>query len=139
MLMLYWTKNHWDEMGGGPSIYIDDVKAFNLHINHYSWVYVRAGQHTFSTVWGFKMFGWNPLNGLNMKKEIHFVDGESYFLKLRNWGNGGFYVEKISTSIIRVTEPIAKKEAGTCWFSKPLVSQIDGALKPSENKRTDTE
>jgi hypothetical protein len=132
MLMMYWTKTRWDQGGGGPWIYIDDVKAFKLHVNHYTWIYVRAGQHNFSIMWGFKIFGWNPVNGLNMNKDMSFEDGENYYLRLRNWGDGGMYVEKIYVSLSRVSEQTAKKEATTSWFSKPLVGQIDDVGKQSE-------
>jgi hypothetical protein len=134
MLMLYWPQTRWGQAGGGPSVYIDDVKAFKLHINHYTWIYVRSGQHTFSTVWGSKIFGWNPVSDLNMNKAISLEDGKSYYLRLRNWTsdfsmNPVYTSEKINVAINHVSEQTARKEAGTCWFTKPFVEQIDGALK----------
>ena len=137
MLMIYWNKLHWDEAGGGPSVYIDDQKVLKLHVNHYTWVYVRAGSHTLSTVWGFKIFGWNPLNGLNMKKEFIFADGETCYLKLRNWSNGGMYVQTIYTSLNQVDASTAEKEARTCWFTKPLVNQIDGGTNQPKMPSSD--
>ena len=77
------------------------------------------------------MFGWNPASGLNMHKDFPFEDGESYYLRLNNWANGN-YVETVNVSLDQVTEQAAKKEAGTCWFSKPLVKQIDSKLKQAE-------
>lgn len=139
MLMLYWTKTRWDQSGGGPWIYINNVKAFKLHTNHYSWVYVHAGTNTFSTEWGFKFFGWNPLSGLNMKNDIPFEDGKSYYLRLRNWANDYYYAVKINVEVDQVSEKTANQEAKTCWFTKPLVSQIDGPLKPPENPKIQAE
>ena len=132
MLMMYWPKTRWGQAGGGPSVYFDDVKAFKLPVNHYTWIYVPAGRHTFSTMWGFKIFGLNPLSGLNMKKDIPFEEGHCYYLRMRNWMNNYVYAAKVNVAIDLVNEQTAKKEAGTCWFSKPLVGQIDGAVKQSE-------
>jgi hypothetical protein len=130
MLMIYWPQTHWDQGGGGPWFNIDDVKTFKLHVNHYSWIYVRSGQHALSTVWGFKIFGWNPINGLNMNKDITFEDGKSYYLRMSSWAKGAYVIE-IHVALHQVTEEVAKKEAGTCWFIKPLVSKIDG--KPEQS------
>ncbi len=67
------------------SAYIDNVNAFKLHINHYTWVYIGAGQHNLSTKWGRKVFGWNALSGLDSERIVTFKDGKNYYLKLRSW------------------------------------------------------
>jgi|GEM_PF-3058405 len=137
MLMLYWTQQRWDQRGGGPWVYIDDVKAFKLHTNHYTWIYVRSGQHAFKTKWGFKIFGWEPLSDLNMNKAMFFEDGKNYYFRLSDWmsdfnANVFYYSMKINVAISLVNEQTAMKEAGTCWFTKPLVNQIEGVPKESE-------
>ena len=129
MLMIYWTTGDWSEGGGAGTIYIDDVKTFKMHVNHYSWLYVKAGPHVFRSEWGFKAFNWNPESGLNIKKPMTLQDGKSYYIKMRNWVERDryafSYADHIYTTVKMVPEKAAKMEATTCWFHKPLVSRIE--------------
>ena len=134
MLMVYWNQGFWLQPGyGGMSVYMDNVDAFKLHIDHYTWIYVSAGQHTLSTKWGQKIFGINMLHGLDEERVMTFEDGKNYYLKLRCWEKDYYAYSRIFVSLDLVTEQSAKTQAAICWFSKPLVSQIDDVTNQPES------
>jgi hypothetical protein len=110
-------------VGNPPAIYIDDVMAFKMNGNSYTWVYVKAGEHRFHTKWNF------VLSGLNANRNFTFETGKSYYMKLLFSNDGNPYWMTIRSGIIEVPEEIARKEAATCWYRKPLVLEVNDAAE----------
>lgn len=138
MLMIYWNQIFWLQNGyAGMSVYIDNVNAFKLHLNHYTWIYVREGKHTFRTKWGRKVFGWDPLASLDAEKVMTFADGQCYYLKLISNEHDYYVYSEINIALAPVSEQRAKNQASTCWFSKTLVSQIDGISNQPQSHISD--
>jgi hypothetical protein len=128
MLMMY---RHMTG-GGGPKVLIDDTPVFEMRGDCYSWIYVRSGEHRFRTM-GVRMFG-----NLNFDTQINLAAGHSYYLTLWERRNNYVYFEQIKSGMWSVTEQFARKKTADCWFSKPLVQQIDTPGKQSEGTTTNT-
>jgi Protein of unknown function (DUF2846) len=124
MLFMYSTQNE-----SGPSFSIDDTEIFRMRGNMYTWVYIRAGKHTFGTKWSTG-FGSNKT-----KKDVTFDAGTNYYTRLLFKVDWNPYWSTIHAGVRQVSEQAAKKDTATCWFRKPLVSQIDDniMIQPEKN------
>jgi len=109
----------------GPLVSIDDTAAFKMRGNSYTWIYVKAGEHRLRTKWVWLM------SGLNLDTKITFAAGKSYYTKLLVSNDGNPYVMTIRSGLLDVPEQVARKQAGTCWYRKPSVQQIDAVSEQS--------
>jgi hypothetical protein len=118
--------------GGGPQVIIDDTPVFEMHGNCYSWIYIRSGEHRFRTK-GVRFFG-----NLNFDMQIYPKAGCSYYLTLWERRDNYVYFQQIKSGMWSDTEQFARERTADCWFSKPLVQQIDTLGNQSEGTATNT-
>jgi hypothetical protein len=112
--------------GGHASFYVDNTRAFKMLNNGYTWVYVRAGDHTIHTKWNFLM------SGMNASGDFAAVAGKTYYLKsILGNGNSNPWTTTIGSAMGLVPEKLAKQEAPTHWYYKPFVQQIDSVATNS--------
>jgi len=82
-----------------PKVLVDKKEIFKLKNKSYTWLYIRAGQHTISTEWGW--LG----RGMNKYIKMNLASGTTYYLRF-----SGTTGSKHNTSLNAVDGYLAKKE-----------------------------